>query len=439
MAGRHLRKGPPPPKRKAPPKIPPKLAGGPKGVLFVHSNFPGQFRDMAETLRDRGERIAAIGAHTAPGVEGVAIAKWKSERGSTKDIFRPATRAEADMIRGRAALEAAMKLKDGGFYPDLIVGHPGWGETLYLRMIWPEAKVILFGEYYYHPFGSDIDFDTELDKPDFEKSLVGYAKNATMGMTYSEADAIVCPTPFQAATLPKNVQHVVHLIHEGVDTDKASPNPDATLTLPDGRVLDRSTPVITHVNRHMEPMRGIHPFLRALPKALAAVPEAEVVVIGNAASSGYGAKAPDGGTWRDYFLKEIGNKLDLSRVHFLGRTSHDTMISALQISAAHVYYTYPFVLSWSLLEAMACECLVLASDTPPVHDAIEDGVNGIMHDFFDPAALSRSIIEACREPEKFEPIRRAARRSVVERFDRKLGRPAWLELIDEVRSRETAA
>ena len=437
MAGRH-RRGPPPQRPKAPPKIPPKLTGGPKGILFVHSNFPGQFRDLANAMKERGERIAAIGAHTAPGMDGVPMSAWKSERGSTKDIFRPATRAEADLIRARAALEAAQKLKDAGFYPDLIIGHPGWGETVFLKLIWPEAKTILFGEYYYHPFGSDIDFDTELDKPDFEKSLVGYAKNATMGMTYSEADAIVCPTHFQAATLPKNVQHVIRLIHEGVDTDRARPNPDAKLTLPDGRVLDRSTPVITHVNRHMEPMRGIHPFLRSLPKALNAVPNAEVVVIGNAAQSGYGAKAPDGGTWRDYFLKEIGAKLDLSRVHFLGRTSHETMISALQISAAHVYYTYPFVLSWSLLEAMACECLVLASDTPPVHDAIEDGVNGILHDFFDPAALSKSIIEACRHPEKFQDIRKAVRKSVVERFDSKLGRPQWLQLIDEVRARKAA-
>lgn len=339
------------------------------------------------------------------------------------------------MIRGRAALEAGMKLKDAGFYPELILGHPGWGETVYLKMIWPESKVILFGEYYYHPFGSDIDFDRELDKPDFEKSLVGYSKNATMGMTYAEADAIICPTPYQASTLPKNVQHVVRVIHEGVDTVTARPNPDATLTLPNGRVLDRSTPVITHINRHMEPMRGIHPFLRSLPKALAEVPDAEVIVIGNAAASGYGAKSPDGGTWRDYFLKEIAGKVDMSRVHFLGRTSRDTMLSALQLSRAHVYYTYPFVLSWSLLEAMACECLVLASDTAPVHDAITNGVNGILNDFFDVNALSDAIIAGCREPERFEAIRKEARRSAVERFDRStVGRPQWLELIEEVRS-----
>jgi glycosyltransferase involved in cell wall biosynthesis len=435
MGGRHLRKGPPPPRRKAPPKIPPRLAGGPKGILFVHSNFPGQFGDMAAVFRDRGERVAAIGAHTAPGVDGVPMAKWQSQRGSTKEIFRAATRAEADLIRARAALDAAQKLKDQGFYPDLIIGHPGWGETLYLRLIWPQAKIILFGEYYYHAEGSDIDFDRELDPPDFEKGLVGYSKNATMGMAYSEADAIVCPTPYQAATLPKNVQHVIRLIHEGVDTDKAAPKPDATFTLPDGRVLDRSKPVITHVNRHMEPMRGIHPFLRSLPKALQAVPEAEVIVIGNAGAGGYGAKAPDGGSWRDYFLKELGPKLDMSRVHFVGRTSHEAMLNALQISWAHVYYTYPFVLSWSLLEAMACECLVLASDTAPVHDAIVNGETGVLHDFFDPAALSKSIIEACRAPEKFIEMRKAARRHVVEHFDRaRIGRPQWLELIEEIRS-----
>jgi glycosyltransferase involved in cell wall biosynthesis len=191
-----------------------------------------------------------------------------------------------------------------------------------------------------------------------------------------------------------------------------------------------STSTRSSIRRHLEPLRGLHAFLRALPRALGELPEAQAIIIGNESASGYGGKAPDGRTWKAYFWDQVKDQLDPARVHFLGRTTHEEMISAMRISAAHVYFTYPFVLSWSLLEAMSCECLVLGSDTEPVRDAIQDGVNGRLLDFFDREALGQAMIEAWREKDRFLDMRKAARRTVVETFDQAtIGRPQWLQLV----------
>ena len=163
------------------------------------------------------------------------------------------------------------------------------------------------------------------------------------------------------------------------------------------------------------------------------MPDAEVLLIGTDDPGGYGRDAPHGTTWKKHILAEVEDRLDLERVHFTGRLPYDQMLAALSISAAHVYYTYPFVLSWSLLEAMASECLIIASDTPPVRDVIQDSVNGLLFDFFDVKALSDALIRACRSPEIYLRMRHAARDTVLARFDRdRLCRPAWLRLVHDV-------
>jgi glycosyltransferase involved in cell wall biosynthesis len=189
--------------------------------------------------------------------------------------------------------------------------------------------------------------------------------------------------------------------------------------------------VITFINRNFEPLRGFHIFMRSLPAFLDAVPEAQVVLIGSD-GNGYGTPRQDERSWREAMAEELGDRLDHDRVHFVGRVGHQQMIDILSIGAAHVYYTYPFTLSWSLAEAMACECLILASDTAPVRDAIASGVNGVMIDFFDVAALSEAMIRAVREPRNFEGLRREARQTALRQFDATVGVPAWLRLIDEV-------
>ncbi|HEX8165979.1 MAG TPA: glycosyltransferase [Beijerinckiaceae bacterium] len=400
-------------------------------LLFVHTNFPAQFGFVAQAMAARGHACRAISSETGREVAGVPLTRWGTKRGSTPGIFAPATRAEADLIRGAASARAALALKEGGFTPDVIVGHPGWGETVFLREVFPKARQVAYAEFYYRAEGADVGFDPEFGTPTLEERFRIHAKNATMATAYAEADRIVSPTRFQASLLPAAFRDRAAIIHEGVDLERVRPDPGACLDL-GGRVLDRSVPVVTFINRRFEPLRGYHVFMRALPRLLEAVPDAEVVLIGSDAGAGYGLAAPQGSTWRQRFLDEVKDRIDLSRVHFAGHLPHDRMLAALSVSRAHVYFTYPFVLSWSLLEAMASECLIVASDTAPVRDAIRPGQNGLLLDFFDHGALAQTLIEACRDPDSFAPLRKAARETVVADFNRTRCREAWIALIEEL-------
>lgn len=401
-------------------------------VLFVHQNFPGQFPHIANALMARGDEVAAVGGPTSKEWPGVTLVRWNNARGSTNGIFPAATRAEADLIRADAATQAAAELGRKGFIPDIIIGHPGWGETLHMKDLFPQARLILFGEFFYRSRGADVNFDREFETPTLRGAMHTNGKNATLALAYAMADLIVSPTAFQASTFPAVFHPRLRVLHEGVDLSRAKRNPEARVALPDGRILDRSTPVITFINRNFERLRGFHIFMRALPRFLDAVPEAQVIAIGSD-RTGYGAPRSDGRTWREAMFGELGDRLDASRVHFVGRVEHERMIDILSIGAAHVYYTYPFVLSWSLVEAMACECLIVGSDTAPVRDAISNGADGMLNDFFDVDALSEAMIRAVREPEAFASMRQAARRTAIARFDRAtVGVPGWLSLIDEV-------
>jgi len=401
-----------------------------EGVLFVHNNFPGQFRDLAQALVARGVPCWAIGQKHSPGVEGVRIARYGLRRGTTPGILKAAIRAEADLIRASEAYEAAGVLKEIGCDPAVIVAHPGWGETLHLADAFPNARQVLFAEFFYHGRGFDVGFDPEFGQPSDEQRQIVDAKGLPMAYAYAHADAIVTPTPFQASTLPPAFRPHARIIHEGIDVEAVRPGAAAPFELADGRVLAPGTPVVTHVNNHMEPLRGLHVFARALPRLLAEVPDAHAILIGQEKTSGYGAAAPDGLTWKEWAFRDL--PIDPSRVHFLGKVPQDRMHAAMRLSTAHVYYTYPFVLSWSLAEAMALGCYVIGSDTAPVRDAIQDGVNGRLLPFTDHDALSAALIAACRDPDASAPLRLEARKTAEAMFSRAKGREAWLTLLREL-------
>lgn len=402
-------------------------------ILFVHNNFPAQFVGIAAALRRAGHRCAAIGSRTAGALLDIPVSRWSTDRGTTKGIWPDAIRTEADMIRARAAADVALALKTSGFEPDLVIGHPGWGETLLLREVFPRARQILLAEFFYRTEGGDVGFDPEFGPLTFAERFRVHSKNAALALAYAEADRLVCPTAFQAGTLPSMFRPRTTVIHEGVDTEAIRPMGDARLPLPNGRVLARGSEVVTFVNRCFEPLRGFHVFMRALPDFLAARPDAQVVMIGAEQGKVYGRPAAAGRSWKDQMLAELGPLLDLSRVHFIGRVPPHVLHAALSLSTAHVYYTYPFVLSWSLLEAMACESLIIGSDTAPVRDALEHGRTGLLQDFFDVTALSSRLIEACAYPEAYRSLRTRAREVVCARFDRnRTSLPAWLSLVAEV-------
>jgi len=218
------------------------------------------------------------------------------------------------------------------------------------------------------------------------------------------------------------------VVHEGVDAQLMQPDPQARFTLPNGTVLRRGDPVITYVARNLEPYRGFHVFMRTLPEILQRNPQAQVVIVGGDEVS-YGNKPKDTPNWREAMQKEVGERIDASRVHFTGKLPYLQYRSLLQVSAVHVYLTYPFVLSWSMLEAMSCGCLLVASRTAPVEEVIEHGKNGLLVDFFDQAALVEQVSEALSQPNRFSEIRHQARQTVLQRYTVELGLRGYEELL----------
>ena len=387
-------------------------------ILFVHNNFPAQFVHLAPALKARGHEVFAVGSHTARAVEGIPLSTYRLNRGTTKGIVPLAVRYEADCMRGAASAQVAEALKQKGFTPDLVVAHNGWGETLFLDDVWPGVKQLLYAEFFTGPRDLDVGFDPEFGAMDQERSIRVRAKNGALALSMLAATRAVAPTTFQRDTFPEDIRRRIEVIHDGIDTASAAPRPEARLAIPGTDLVFRpGDEVITNINRHLEPLRGLHIFLRALPRVLAERPNAHVVIIGDTDGVAYGAPPPAGRTWKDVYLAEVEGRIDPSRVHFLGRVPRRTYLDALAVSAAHVYLTYPFVLSWSLLEALSAGCLVVASDTAPVREAVQHERNGLMVDFFDVEALSARLVDALSAPDRYRTMRVQARADAIARYD----------------------
>ena len=387
-------------------------------ILFVHQNFPGQFLHLAPEMQRRGHECLALtdSANTRPSV--IPVLKYRHNAPSVDAAACRLGRNYTQMSdRAVSVARACMQLRnEKGFMPDVIFGHSGWGETLFLKEVWPEAKLLVYAEFYYSGRGRDVGFDPEFEAPSFDGIMMAQGRTTHLGQAMLHADAGLSPTKWQASTYPAVLRDRIKVIFDGVNTDVMVPNPAATLTLPNGKTLRAGDEVLTFVNRNLEPYRGYHIFMRALPAVLAARPDAQVVLVGGDEVS-YGRAAPDGKSWKQIFLDQVKDRLDLSRVHFLGKVPYPTFVSLMQISRAHAYLTYPFVLSWSMLEAMSAGALVIGSRTAPVQELINDGVNGRMVDFFDVEGWSRMLIKALAHPDRFMDMRRAARETILNSYD----------------------
>ncbi|NBE06919.1 glycosyltransferase family 4 protein [Paragemmobacter ruber] len=387
-------------------------------VLFVHQNFPGQFLHLAPELARRGHEVLALTDTVNKRETGIRTLRYRHQAPKVDPAAcRLGRNYTLQSDRGVTVARACLQLrKETGYVPDVIFGHSGWGETLFLKEVWPEAKLIVYAEFYYQGRGADVGFDPEAGEAGFDQVMIAQGRAAHLGQAMLHADAGVSPTEWQASTYPPALRRMIEVIFDGVDTAALRPDPAAQVTLPDGRVLRAGEEVLTFVNRNLEPYRGYHSFLRALPDVLAARPQAQVVIVGGDEVS-YGPAPKDGRRWKDIYLDEVRDRLDLARVHFMGKVPYPTFVSLMQVSRAHAYLTYPFVLSWSMLESMAAGALVIGSDTAPVREVIRHGENGLLVDFFDIAGWSRTMTAALADPARFAPLRAAARRTVVERYD----------------------
>lgn len=401
-------------------------------VLFVHNGASSRFAFLAAALRKRGWTGALINGPAGTDLEGMATVRWRSsgaQQGSPRRLVR---QAESQLVAGAGGAHAAMDLRRKGFRPDLIVGHPSWGEMLFLDEVFPDTPQIQVGEFYYRTRGGNLDFDPEFSKPSLEAAMVHQAGNAAFALSCVQATRIVAPTPFQASTYPNVFRPIIRVVHEGIDTKMARPLPRTRLTLQDGTVLDGAAPVVTFINRRFEPARGFHIFMRALPRFLSEVPDAHILIVGADDPDTYGQRLTEG-TWKQRLLGEVGDRLDPARVHWVGSLPYEQLLRVFAASWAHVYLTYPIALSWSLLDAMACGCLIIGSDTAPVRDVVRHEENGLLVPFFDTNALAAQLAEACRAPDRFRHLREAARATALAEYDRAtVCLPRWLSVIDEV-------
>jgi len=390
-------------------------------ILFIHQNFPGQFKFLAPALVQQGhEVVAMIMQKTDLEVwQGIKLVAYLPSHSSTPNIHPWVSDFETKTIRGEACYRAALKLKNAGFIPDVIIAHPGWGESLFLKDVWPESKLGIYCEFYYHAQGADVGFDPEFPTKDDGEVCRLRLKNLNHLLHFEVADAGISPTHWQASTFPADFKSKITVIHDGIDTKIVAPNSNVTLTLNGNVTLTKQDEVITFVNRNLEPYRGYHIFMRALPALLKKRPNAIVLIVGGDDVS-YGARPEDGKKWKDIFIDEIRPAIsiaDWQRVHFLGTIPYESFIPLLQLSTVHVYLTYPFVLSWSLLEAMSVGCAIVASDTQPLREAIAHDKTGRLVDFFDHQALAKEICQLLDNAKLRAKLGKNARAFAIKHYD----------------------
>jgi glycosyltransferase involved in cell wall biosynthesis len=398
-------------------------------ILFIHQNFPGQFKFLAPALVQQGHDVVAMTMQKTDTTswQGVSLVHYSAHRGSTPKVHPWVSDFETKTIRAEACFRSALNMKANGFMPDVIVAHHGWGESLFLKEVWPQAKLGIYCEFFYHPQGADVGFDPEFPALDEGEVCRLRLKNLNNLLHFEVADAGISPTYWQASTFPDSFRQKITVVHDGIDTEAVVPNQSVSLTLKKANgedlVLTRANEVVTFVNRNLEPYRGYHTFMRALPDLLRKRPDARILLVG-ADDVSYGAR-PEvtqyGATnWKDIFIKEVRSQIsdsDWQRVHFLGHVPYQYFIPLLQLSTVHVYLTYPFVLSWSLLEAMSAGCAIVASNTQPLSEAIKHNETGQLVNFFDPAALAHSVSQLLDQPRERARLGANARLFAQQHYD----------------------
>lgn len=407
-------------------------------ILFIHQNFPGQFKHLAPALAARGHEVVALGINqpsvALPGVKVVLHKPQFTAAAPGRDADTASLHElRSKMERGASVGRALQAMQREGFNPDLIYAHPGWGEAFYVKDVFPDARLIVYAEYFYGADGGDSSFDPEFSRPAEGDNRRLHTKNLHLMHALTHADKGVSPTEFQRDRHPLPLRQRIDVIHDGIDTQRFTPAAQTFVSLRNaGLRLTAQDEVVTFAVRELEPYRGYHIFMRALPELLARRPKAHVIIVGGSGAS-YGAAAPAGTTWRNIFHAEVAGRIDPQRVHFVGKLPHANLTQLMQVSTVHAYLTYPFVLSWSLMEAMSTGCMIVASDTAPVREHVRHGETGLLVDFFDHEALADTIVRAIEQRNELTPLRAAARAHVVNNLDLATNcLPAQINLLSSV-------
>ncbi|MCU7837532.1 MAG: glycosyltransferase [gamma proteobacterium symbiont of Taylorina sp.] len=405
-------------------------------ILFIHHAFPGQFIHLAPLLAVEGHTVYAITedepVYRTPNV---TIHQYKQGRKRTKDIHPWLNATEEKYIRAESVLVKCRELEKSGFTPDVIYAHSDWGEALFLRDVFPDSKIILFAEHFYTKENSDAVFDNEFAETSLFMHCGMKTNNAIRIMALDDCDLAICPTLFQKNNHPNAYHHKIKQVHDGIPTHRLKKNDKATLSISGKNItLTKKDTVITFANRGLEPRRGFHQFMRAIPVIQKNNSNAHIIIMGkDIAVYGVYKKLPDDMTFKQYMMAELGDKINYDKVYFVDWVDYNTYKSIIELSTVHVYLTAPFVLSWSMLEVMSVEGCVIGSNTTPVTEVIEDGANGVLVDFFSPDDIAGKVSELLNDKGKRERIGKNARQIIIEKYDlNTICLPKQIELIENL-------
>ncbi len=393
--------------------------------LFSHRNFPAQFRHILfELSKDSSNEIVFItGTKNDINIKGVKKYLYQLKRDVPKNCHRYLKSFEEAVIHGQSAAEVAISLKKQGFYPDVIYAH-SWGNSMFLKDVYPNTPQLNYCEWYYNPTGADIGFDGEVLNED--KLALTKCKNAQLLIDLVNCDKGICPTKWQKQQIPSEFHNKIEVLHDGIDTEYFVPDQNAIFKIPNSNItLTANDEVVTYATRGMEPYRGFPQFMKIAEKLLKLRPNLQIVVGGEDRVC-YGPKLANT-TYKELMLKKCD--LDMDRVHFTGGLPYMEYKKLLQISSVHVYLTYPFILSWSLLEAMSSGCCVVTSDTAPVREVIKNNVNGRLVDFYDIDKFVNTINSLLNDSITSQKIKQQARNTILSSYNLKTLLPKHIRIL----------
>lgn len=371
-----------------------------KKILFIHQAFPAQFSALAKDLVDDGHEVVGLCLFPPQSsISGIRTVVYPIVRVPLVEPPYLLSDIDAKILRAESAANAMRELKENGFYPDVVYAHPGWGEGLFAREIFPKARFGVYAEWFYNLEGQEVNFDPELPKLTFEEEMKVKLKNMAFLYALNDADFAISPTEWQKSRFPLWAQNKIEVIHDGLPLKIIKTVQARKISIPEKNIeVKYGDPIVTFASRYLEPVRGFHIFMRAIPKILKANSRVRIFIMGNEVKAGYGPKRSDDLSWKQALIEEIKDQCDLERVHFIGFIPYLAYLSVLKMSSCHVYLTHPFILGWSFFEAAAAGIPIVASATPPVLE-FKDKVEGLrLIDFFEIDGLVNNVLEFIEKP-----------------------------------------
>jgi len=402
-------------------------------LLFIHPNFPGQFKALlSDLVKVENVEIAFITRHQTAQMSGVEIQRYqlpkKPDIGKdttvVNETYKYLRRTNSNLLETHEVTTAALQLKQNKeFIPHAVIGHIGWAGTLFMKDVFPETKIIGYCEWFFREQTSWPHFCGESLKIEQQVSI--RMQNVSAMLCLENMDVGVSPMIWQRSVHPEEYQKHIEVIHEGIDTTVCRPQERSRLSVAN-LDLDESTKIVTFISRSLEPARGFFTFMAAVEKICQQDEKVQFVIVGRERSA-YSDSTGDGPSYKQQALDKY--QCDWSRVHFTGKVSYEDYLNILRNSSVHVYLSAPLFLSWSLLEAMSSGCAIVSSDNAPVNEVIENDVTGKLVNFFDEKALADQVINLLNDQQEARRLGSAARQLVVEKYEKKNCVKQWKNLI----------